>query len=779
MRRKVVAIAVVLIFLVLSLRAVKASELVSIGFEGFTLSSSSSSPNIDLTTSYQTIYSSAISLPSSKYLTGLYLKIELYSNDSTDYATIDVYVNGVSVATKTWTGLYSTITRTLIIPLTGYYNSTFNIKVDAKAGSASSSWVVRVDSIQVVSYFMDENYAVDSTLTSLKYIPPGADNTPTALLLNQTEVLLPQTYNLSQGAVTFYLKWDGTKNIMLSDNIGIDSNGYLYIKNNAGTVYTLDGVTPPIGTYVPVYISWTAGEGYIMLNSTRIMLSWNGNVTFSKVGEVANQSSTLIDEFKLYDTYIPYSSFEQGTNVAQAYVAFPNATAMLNITTMDGSSIDSLKLSAYSANWTLLGTATWELGQTPTLNVPGNGAFIVIESATTSTTVYVPAANGTVNVAIPGTAAQYIPTTIEPASYPTQEQRVWDWLIVKDSQGNIVYRNKWGFTATNVLLKSGGTYLIEVATDGFNQTQVVYTGLASTTIKVNLPTLSSLMGYSELTTYYRLTNDTLQIYYYDPQNLTDNITLTLYDAYNRVLLNVTYPATNLLNFKTDILPYRFVLSFHRDGHNATWPIVVGHINEGHDSIFFLPKGIASLLLILMMLFSFTALSAAWAPVMTLVMALSLAVGGIVAVPAAAATFLGVGGFLAFMSQANLNFLSIKQLASQMAVVLVLLQIGGGIAGYVASTTGMGGVGIGTAQLQDNAIQQLAFWQNYTPQYTDLGAPVTTDTSTSTGFLYNILKGGKFVFMALGAPPDVANSLQILMYVLMAVIPLYMLFGREV
>ncbi len=766
----------------ITLPRVGGAKIAYMGFEGLTVANFSRSTSLTLNTTYQTVLAETLAFPSPKYLTGAYVVVKFYNGDSYVHtAYVELVVNGVAV----WSGSISvpaaggTAVLKAPIPLTGQYGQTFNVEVLAKA----TSTYVKVSSTtppntRLTLFAMDEDYAVNTTLISLKYIPPGAEGTSSALVLNQTEALLGTTYTLSEGAISFWLKWDGTTDIKLSDNIGIDSNGHLYVLSPSGDNFTLSAPIP-VGQYIPVYIGWEPGYGYIMLNTTRVSFTWSGNLTITKIGDINDKSATLIDEFTLYDNYVPPDVFLSGSPTAQVVVKTPSYTQTLNITTMDGSSLSNISVSLFSSNWTLLNATSWSFGETPTVFANATGGIFAVITGTASTTIYLQPENGSIAVAIPGNSAQYISATIEPASYPSTAQRVWDWLTVKDVNGRIVYRNRWDFQPTSVVLQVGKAYLIEVSNDNFTETQVVFTGLASPDIKINLPSPGELTLYDNLTTYYHATNDSLQIYYYDPQHITEWIRLEMFDVAGRTLLNVTYPYTNLLNFKTNIVPYRFSLTFYRDGHKVTWSRVVGYVSSGKDNPFFLDRPLTSLIILLMVLFSFDALSSMWAPIVTLVTGVILSIPGITLMPLPLIAFLSTSAFLAFLSKANIQFYSVKQLASQMFVLILLLQVAGGIATVLATQLGIPHDQFGVSYLAEQGKEQLVFWSNYTPQYTSLGAPVPTDAKSFWAYMGAVFNGAKYTFMSLGAPESIANALQVVFWALEASLGLYILLGREV
>lgn len=731
--------------------------------------------------------SKTVSFPENRYLVALAVWAYAEGQDTGNLydATVKVKINGDYYEFSYPKNLMDKTTQTgelLAVTIPVYSGTSFDIFVSVSASSGGTEWVSLKGG--AVAYFSDTQVPMKSEADADTFntIPPGAKGTSRGFSVYKTEMYLP-TNTLNSGTLRFYLKWDGSYNTKLFDNIGIDSSGYLYVTNDQGQTFRLE-VQPPVGQYVPVTIGWANNEGYIMMDTAKVTFAWRGSLTLSKIGALSNTGYSAVDEVELYDEYIPSDSIptSQGVFHAQVYINFPSSTTLLDVVSMDGSYLSNFSVAAYSQNWTLITSDSWSENTTALhLTMPKDeGVFIVARTDAGSSTVYVSPQDRGLSIAVPGMNAQYIQTTIEPSSYPSQEQREWRWLIVKDSFGRHIYRNKWSFSPTEVLLKAGDTYLISVATDDFSKMEVVYTGLAAPTIKINLPSLSELTLFDELATYWRLGNDTIQIYYYDPQDLTEEISLVFKDEFGNTILNTTFPNTSLVNFKSTIIPFSFELSFTRENRTTTLPVLVGHATErAEENSLFLPKGVTGLVLVSMMMFLFPALNAAWAPLLTLVFGTSLKLVGLIDFPTSVAVVLSTLGFLAFIENANFTSLSLKHLAGRVFLFLLLLQIASGIATIVATQIG---VPISSTNLQDVGTltkEQLIFWKNYTPVYTDLGVPVSTDTKNFLSYVGDVFNGSKYALMALGAPESVATALQVVMWMLESVLGLYLLVGREV
>ena len=558
----------VLLFIIISsltIPSAKADQVLYLSFEGFSLSSGSASPGIDLSGTYQQIYSTTISLPSAKYLAGLYVEITEYSSDSTDYMSVIVYVNSQQVYSHTYISLYGTNTQKIFIPLTGHYNSTFTIRVDAKAGSAASSWEVRVDHVTTVAYFLSQNYAIKSKLTELKYVPPGADDTPEGFILNQTEVLLDQNYSLSQGTMTFWLKWDGTTNISISDNVGIDGNGHLYVKNDKGTIYTLDGVSLPAGKYVPVYIGWRDSEGYIMINTTKLMLNWNGNLILSRIGDMNQESATIIDEFKLWNTYIPpdqviYESQKEG------YTLLWKGQVII-ITPEGGTSLGNLDVSFLTANLTTINSTILSPGQ-KTATVPNNTALITISRSGISRRYWL---GNYTKIAFPAESVQLVSSTI--SIRPT----IWQYLTLKTPDGRVATRVKLDSTQTaSVMAVLGSDYIISLE-NGNTTKSMLYTITGDISLWVENDTAKYQGKY--FTAQLDDNNKLLIITYYDQSAETKelHISIRAYDANN----NLKYGIKDIA-VEGPVAYYRLALPVANDTDVMLYKVTIdadGHIYE--------------------------------------------------------------------------------------------------------------------------------------------------------------------------------------------------------
>lgn len=791
MKRQIALILIMLVAM-LPLTYVEGAQVVHIGFEDFALTSFSSGASVSNTgTTWVKVASFSVSFPSEKYLTGVTVKWTSKNIDDGDniggtgYYKIKVVVGSATQVGNTYSHPWGTETHMEAFAFTELHGSSFTVDVYAQAYGDESGDTYQVVVNDVYIYSMNEDYGVKSKLTELKYVPPGADGTNNGLILNQTEVELGQTYNLPQGAVTFWLKWDG-QNVTISDNIKAvitydDRSGTVYggivVTNSDGDEYKLENVLVP-GVYTKVYIGWTAGGGYIATDNATVNLNWVGNLTLSKIGNLNDKTQSIIDEFYLYDSYVSLDSLK-APNQATMVVTFPDGSATHIIITDDSGTLDSLTVSLYSLNNTLLNSTTWEgVGNDITFTTNESMVLAVLSAPGGSTTVLVrPGVNET--VVVPGTVATHIQAVIEPSSYPTGSQRQWTWLIVRDAQGRLVYFNKWNFEGTPVLLKSGESYLVAVATENLTSVYGAYFGLASPSIKITLPKPDDLTKFTNITVFYSVkeSDNTFRIYFYDPSGQTSEVNIVLYDDGLNPMANVTYHAS-LVDVKFNALPFKFTLTYVRNGKEYVWSRVLGYTNAQGIASELGSRKLLGFALIEGMLFAFGSLSAMWAPAVTLAFAIPLSMSGMIELPALIITYLGGMAFFAWFQQLNLDAPSLKQLAIKILIIVFVGQMTFGIANYYGKL-GWGTGGYISNDTIEVAGEQITFWQNYTPTYSSYGIPVSSDSRTFMNFIYAVLNGTGAFAMALGAPPEFARLINTLVWALESALLLYLLLGREV
>ena len=373
-----------------------------------------------------------------------------------------------------------------------------------------------------VVWVSESDVSILSNVYEQKYLPPGADDTAQGFLLNQTEISLSQTYTLSEGALSFWLKWDGSTKITISDNIGIDTNGYLYVKNDQGTTYTLQGVTPPVGQYVPVYVGWKAGGGYIMINTMKVTLNWDGNLIISKIGDIGQSSATIIDEFKLWDTYIPPDQILYEV-LKEQYTLLYNGTAIA-IKPEGGTSLGMIDVAFLDSNYTVLDSATLSPGQ-KTATVPDGTKIVVLTRGSVSRT-YLLDENYT-EIAFPAEGNTVIVSRI------SVRPEVWDYLTVKTVSGQVATRVKLENNEATFTAMYGNQYLFVFERAVETRTRI-YTVSESNIVFYITKQDVEFKPPVDVKAY--LENSTIVVSYYDENMSTTalNVTVAGYVDYKKV-----------------------------------------------------------------------------------------------------------------------------------------------------------------------------------------------------------------------------------------------------
>ncbi|WP_297494734.1 hypothetical protein [Thermococcus sp.] len=426
-----------------------AEQVIYLNFDSYTINSDTTNPNITLNGT-TVIYSKLLSLPAPKYLAGFYLHIYWYdsASASTYSATIDVYVDGKKVFTgSATTNPSSAGYYTVSVPLSGFYNTTYNIKVEM-----TSRDTIEVREVTFATFLTGAPYSVNSTLISLKYYPPGAADSPEGLILNHTEVLLNKT-SLAEGALKFYLKWDGKTPLAILKNgnktvLGINTDGYLFV-NSTSSSYILQGAPIPIGTYVQIAVGWKSGYGYIIMNSTILKLNWNGNFSFDRIGDVNQETGSIIDEFLLYNSFVSEDYIFQLQG--QESFSIKIGDHIVNVYPDGGTHLPvPLTINYYSQNGSLLNSTTW-YGSDEIYTAP-NGTYKIILSASGASSIYlIRTLQGSIAFLSNDASG-----TIEPIYVVPSEPGV---LVVKNAQGQIIYADELK-SSNDVIGVLGGSYYV-------------------------------------------------------------------------------------------------------------------------------------------------------------------------------------------------------------------------------------------------------------------------------------------------------------------------------
>jgi len=449
----------------------------------------------------------SFNLPSQKCVAGVVVQ-----NAYGDPDELRVKVNGITLSDDNYMSAW---------PTQEICSDTFSVEVEAYNIVEDPPEVVEF-TIERVGLIVDDEYKkVKSRLLDLKYIPPGAENTAQGFILNQTEVYLKQSYTLPEGSISFWLRWDGSTGIKISDNIGIDSNGYLYVKNSEEITYTFEGVNPPTGTYIPVYFAWSQGSGYIVMNNTVLNLNWEGNFTITKVGDLSTQSATIVDEFKLWEFTI--YSLSDGV---RSFDIYPEG----------GTTLPS-SITATALNGSLEPLSSIILTpQSPNQTIPTNTQYILLSTGNVERLIYIGNLTDAI-IAFPSTSVSALSTVRVqiPAGY--------DLLEIQTLQGYYVLRLPMTDTIATFTAVTGAYYLFSATDYDTNSTITTVKQVISdviTLVPSNItPSVSIEEGEQLYYEYNPGTNDAVVVYTApSPKNITMNY--VLYDNKGDVATNVTY-----------------------------------------------------------------------------------------------------------------------------------------------------------------------------------------------------------------------------------------------
>ncbi|GAB6134543.1 hypothetical protein JCM16307_00910 [Thermococcus prieurii] len=363
--------------------------------------------------------------------------------------------------------------------------------------------------------------------------------------MNGTEITLNTTYTLSEGAIKFWLKWDGTKPLPILLNgskvvVGVDSNGYLFVNSSTGQVYTLQSQVP-IGKYVPIGIGWKNGFGYIMLNSSIVKVSWNGELVFNKIGN-GIKTASIIDELVVYNTYIDYQYLSQLTGVTTAILQYRGEK--ITVYPDGGTHLPvPLTFNFYSQNGTHLGSFTW-YGSSDTILVPNDTYKLIISSGGASS-IYL-LARVTNSIAFLSSDAS---GTVEPIYVVPSEPGI---LAVKNAQGQIIYADELK-SSNDVIGVLGGSYYVSF-TDENNVTRAAgwftFTGKGLT-----LLLSSNLQNVTGTYANAWWDNGTLKIEFVDGTGKTNSWNLTVqYYQSAKLMSSFTLPETSRKYIATFLPP---------------------------------------------------------------------------------------------------------------------------------------------------------------------------------------------------------------------------------
>lgn len=440
-----------------------------------------------------------------------------------------VKVNGVLLYSEIKYSGEGYLTPTIYIPFQATGEVTIEIIITVNTGATGQTCAEYEEGNLTIA---NEPVVTSNSWEEPLYIPPGADGTSRGFLLNQSEYLLPETYNLSEGTISFWLKWDGTTNLEISDNIGIDSDGYLYVKNDTGATYTFTGASLPTNEYVPIYIGWEESEGYIMVNTTKLSLNWHGNLELSKIGDYSQSSSAIIDEFKIWDTYIPSDQIIYESQV-ETYYLRKSSGEVFPIQPEGDVSLGTITVTFLDNTSSFINSTTLSPGNRNT-TIPDNAEYIVISRYNTERFYYIKNLTPS-TLAFPSdgdVTLQIVTLTVYPTSYDILE--IWTLDDKLATRVNITGKTSTTFTSLY------GTHYKFIVYSG-NTSVSTIRQVSSDTINLQFPEPEKIFQYQEAEEKLIVDKEDniATITYVAPQPTTATLRIVGYDQNNRIVLNIT------------------------------------------------------------------------------------------------------------------------------------------------------------------------------------------------------------------------------------------------
>lgn len=412
---------------------------------------------------------------------------------------------------------------------------------DVVNSTASPIVTYTVESIKVLFSPTEGGFTYSTRNVNNIQIPAGAGNSTKSLLLDKTQLMLSNEL-LDQGSVTFYVNWDGTA-INITNFLEVDSSGKLYVigeNNGQFTQYTTT-LSLSQGVWQRIYISWKAGELYVMLDGKDKVNTFKfaGGIRIGQIGSVTVSSSTKIDEFAYWKVYMSPDEFLASVQGLSRY-GVTVGDLSLSIVAEGGTSLSPLKVSFLDANKQPLGDVVQISPTNPTINAPTETAYIVIESSTPQVQriYYISGLVGSVSLAFPSSdVSELIPITVTvPAGYTTLS------VYTADGANALVFRTPIeGDTATFVAVY-GHYYRFELT--GPNMSTVSVIQQASRQLislkSEDLPKAVTLATAEEkLEAKYDLETGLIYAAYSNPHDTDATITITFYDANNTAIRNLT------------------------------------------------------------------------------------------------------------------------------------------------------------------------------------------------------------------------------------------------
>lgn len=533
--KKKTALILSLLILLTVIPQVKGATIVSMDFEDYIIYSQTTTDSVsDTNNQYVRVSTIVFSFGQDKYVSGLTLEVEDGGKSNTYVKLKVIYPDNSSAWTTEYHYFASYYRPSIVVPFTSPLvkkASSVTVEVWAKRSCYGSAPSMVVKKVAV--HTLNSPYQIYSSVSSITYLPPGADGSAQGFMLSKTEIILNETYTLNEGTIGFAIKWDGSNNVTVTDSIGIDDQGYLYIKSSDNTYYWVDQL--PQNQYVHVIFSWSNSSmlGYITVEDNQVNLAWSGSVTLSKIGSIDQDTGTIIDSFVVWDTYM---TPEQATYELQGvtyYLTLPtNETLVLK--PEGGTSLGTLDVSFLDNSFAVLSTGV--LSPTNTIiQIPENTTYIYIQRGSVERLYLLTNMSTDVPLVFPAErdiTLQLVTLGIYPPKYDTLEIRTLNNEIAFRS--NITGKSQETFTALY------GKYYKFIVTSGNYTVESIYQ-VNSDTLTLEFPEPGAAFLYT--TPNERLEVDKngniVTVTYTAPEATSAVFTITAFDSFNQVVFNTS------------------------------------------------------------------------------------------------------------------------------------------------------------------------------------------------------------------------------------------------
>lgn len=423
--------ALLLLVITLSFTPVSAEQILYMNFDGYKVHTHSTSASTSANTTYELITTIVFSFPSQVYVSGFTVEMSLGGGAgfNTYYLKLKiVYPDNTTIWTSEWSQSASSYVGSTIASFKAPEPKLTNQITVEVWGRQEQTYRLTVKKVAV--HTLNQPAQILSKVLEMYYIPPGAGGTYSAMVLNQTEVYLTQPLSLAEGSISFWIKWDGSP-VTISDNIWIDSNGYLNFRSSTGSVFTIEA-SPPVGQYSPIYVGWKSGEGYLKVNGAEKRFVWDGTFNLTKFGNISQSTTTLLDEFKIWSTYISSDQIESVAQLKSYSLSDGNKTIIIE--PEGGVTLpEPVKATVFDVNFNPLADPVLLSSGNQNATIPQGAQYLHLSVGNVERLIYLGNLSS-LRVAIPSTEVSSL-TTVR-----VQVPMGYDLIEIKTPTGSYVHR---------------------------------------------------------------------------------------------------------------------------------------------------------------------------------------------------------------------------------------------------------------------------------------------------------------------------------------------------